>query len=175
GQIRNHEEVERRVGLAVGDDLAGSDVALDDHPAARRRYEEARGHVGAARDGLELLCGNAQRAQARRGALALGDSLAPVVLRVADLLLRDRLRLEELAREGQGFLAALDVGNGLDVIAFGLTEVGAVEEEEALAGLDDLAGAGQDFDDAPGRGRLDANELLLVELRLAARLDGRGA
>src|SRR2546422_1622703 len=55
------------------------------------------------------------------------------------------------------------------------SEIGAVHDEELLAGLADVAGTGEHLDDAPGGRRLNADELLLVELRLAARLDGGDA
>src|SRR2546426_688932 len=122
-----------------------------------------------------MLRGDAERPETGRGPLALGDGLAIVVLGLAQLLLRDRLRLEELARQGHRLVRTLDVRDRLRVVRLRAAEVGAVEHQEALAGFDGVARAGKHLDDAPGGRRLDAHQLLLVELRLAARLDGRDA
>src|SRR5256886_7613475 len=118
---------------------------------------------------------DAERPEAARGPLALGDRLPVVVFGLAELLLSDGLRLEELARQSHGLVRSLDVGDRLGVVRLGTAEIGAVHDEELLAGLADVAGTGEHLDDAPGGRRLNADELLLVELRLAARLDGGDA
>ena len=171
GEIADDEEVDRGVGLTVGHHLAGGDIALDDDTAPRRRHHHGRRGVGPRRDVLELGVAHPEGPQARGGPLALGHRLAVVVAGLTDLLLGDGLDLEQLAREPERGLRALQVGDGLGVIRLRRAQVRAVEHEELVARLDDIAGTGAHLHHAAGRWSMNAHQGLLVELDLAARLE----
>src|SRR5262249_52927985 len=161
--VGHDEQVHGRIGLAISDDLPGTDVALDDHAGAGRRHDDGRAAVRARGDGGQLTGGDSHRAQPRSRALSLSDRFAIVVLGLADVLLRYGLDLEQIARQLQGGVGTLDVGDRLRVIRLGCAEVRAVDHHELVAGFDRLAGTREHLDHTAGHRRVYAGKRLLVE------------
>src|SRR5207249_827774 len=140
-------------------------------PAAGCVDDEPGRRVGSRADVGDLSLGHAKRAESRRGPLALGDRLAIVALRLADVLLGNGLDLEQFLGQPQRPVSPLDVGDRLRIIRFGLAEVLTLDHEEGVARLDHVAGLGQHLHHAAGDRRVNAGDRFLVELHLAAGLE----
>src|SRR5262249_59347576 len=107
----------------VGDDLAGADVSFHDHAAARGPHRHRGRGVGAIGDPRELIEMDAEGAEARGRAIALRHRLVVVVLRLADVLLRDRLQLQEVTGELERLVRTREIGAGPAVVALVLGAV----------------------------------------------------
>src|SRR5262249_57472059 len=79
--------------------------------------------VGAIGDFRELIETDAEGAEARGRAIALRHRLVVVVLRLADVLLRDRLQLQEVTGELERLVRAREIGAGPAVVALVLGAV----------------------------------------------------
>src|SRR5207245_5647974 len=75
GEVRDDKEAHGSVRLAIGHDLAGGDIALDDDPSARSRHRDGGGGVRASRDVLELLRFHAEGSVGGGRTLSLSYSL----------------------------------------------------------------------------------------------------
>src|SRR5262249_9692689 len=119
---------------------------------------------------LELRSWEAESEQPRCSALLFGRGLAVVVLSVAKLLFGVGFHFKQVPGKIEGFLGSLEVRYGLGIVRLGRAEVGAVQQQEPMTGLNPIPRASKDFNNPARQGCVDADEPFLVELNFSVGL-----